>query len=91
MGAGRVNLSLQLESFANHRGQLGQDFSKVAAGLFLQQDGGNKEPKVGERHSLRHVREGDILRRAQVLFVEQPSKLEAQGSGDSFDSISGSR
>ncbi len=70
MGADRANAAAQLEAFANHVGQLVQNFRQVAAGALLQQHGGDKEVHVERGHPLGQFLQRDFDGQAQVVFFE---------------------
>ena len=72
-----LNLSPDLESFANQRTDLVQDFRQVTARLPLQDDGGDKEAEVQVRHAPAHVFQSIFERHAQVLGFVASLKLLA--------------
>ena len=62
-----LNLSPDLESFANQRADLVEDFGQVTTRLPLQDDGGDEEPQVEVGHAIAHVFQRFFQRHAQVL------------------------
>ena len=71
-------LAAQFESFANHVGQLVQDFRQVSARTLLQQHGRNEEVHVQRGHALGQLLKRHIQRQAQVVLLEGSAELARQ-------------
>ncbi len=75
MRAHRADAAAQLETLANHVGQLVQDFRQVAARALLQQDRRHEEMHVQRRYALRKFLQRHFDRQPQVVFLKGPPEL----------------
>src|SRR5579862_8159757 len=75
-------LTLNLEAFANHVGQIIQDLCQIASGFALQHDGGHKKFDIDERNALGEIHQSIAHGHAELLlFVELP-EFTGQRLGD---------
>src|SRR5580698_364950 len=65
-----ANLPADLESLADHVREVVEDLGQIAAGIPLNQHGGDEEPDVEDRDALGHLVERVAERKAEVLLVE---------------------
>ena len=73
------HLAENLEPLPDDVREVVEDLGEVAAGLALDQDGGDEEPHVDERHALAQVAERVLERDAEVLLLERLLELRADG------------